>query len=168
MIKDLASGAMEEVRLLSYTVYPRVLDDLGLPAAIRTLAREASARSNGVAIEPDVDARLEKLPPAVSAALYRVAQEAVSNALRHGSPELIRILGTADDRTARLEITDDGSGFDLAEAEQRRPGMGIFAMRERVSLVDGNIDIMSEPAGGTHIVVTVPLQASPFTRTSEA
>ena len=168
MVRDMASSAMEEVRLLSYTVYPRVLDDLGLPAAIRTLAREASARIERVAIEPDVDGRLDKLPPAVSAALYRVAQEAVSNALRHAAPELIRIRGSTDGTTARLEITDDGSGFDLAEAEQRRPGMGIFAMRERVSLVDGSIDITSEPAGGTRVVVTVPLQASPFTRTSEA
>ena len=168
MVRDLASGAMEEVRLLSHTVHPRVLDDLGLPAALRTLAREASMRTGSVAVEPDIDGRLDKLPPAVAAALYRVAQEAVSNAIRHGSPEVIRIRGTADDRTARLEITDDGSGFDLAEAEQRRPGMGIFAMRERVALVDGTIDIMSEPLGGTRIVVTVPLQAGPFTTTGEA
>ncbi len=167
-LRDLASRAMEEVRLLAHTVYPRVLDDLGLPAAIRTLAREASARDAGVAIEADVDRAMDSLPAPVSAALYRVAQEAVSNAIRHATPEIIRIRGTADGSTARLEITDDGAGFDLAEAEQRRPGMGIFAMRERVSLVDGTIDIMSEPAGGTRIVVTVPLTVPPLTGTRQA
>ena len=85
-----------------------------------------------------------------------------------GKTQLVSALLFVADASARLEITDDGSGFDLAEAEQRRPGMGIFAMRERVSLVDGTIDIMSEPAGGTRIVVTVPLQAAPLTTTPEA
>ena len=167
-LRELALGAMEAVRLLAHTVHPRVLDDLGLPAAIRTLAREAAAGDHGIAIEADIDTALEKLPPAVSSALYRVAQEAVTNSLKHAGPSEIRVRGTADDHSARLEISDDGKGFDLAEAEQRRQGMGIFAMRERVALVDGTIDIDSTPRDGTRIVVNVPLRANPFIRTGDA
>lgn len=161
-LKELASSAMEEVRLLSHTVYPRVLDDLGLPAAIRTLAREAGERVEDVAIEAGIEPGMDRLPPAVSAVLYQVAREGVNNAIRHGRARTIRIRGTADARTARLVISDDGIGFDIAEAEQRRPGMGIFAMRERASLIGGTVDILSEPGNGTRIVASVPLDAAPF------
>lgn len=163
MIRDLASGAMEDVRLLSHSVYPRVLDDLGLPAAIRALAREASLGVDDVTIDARVSEGLAKLPPSLGAALYRVTQEAVANALRHGMARSIRIEGGVTDSSACVEIVDDGAGFDLAEAERRRPGMGIFAMRERVSLAEGEIDIVSAPGEGTRISVKVPLHGSTST-----
>jgi signal transduction histidine kinase len=69
----------------------------------------------------------------------------------------------ADADTATLEVSDDGRGFDIAEAEARRPGMGLFSMRERVSLVDGRLDLTSAPGSGTRVVAKVPLTAGrPF------
>ena len=159
-MKGLAADVLEEVRTLAHTVHPRVLDDLGLPAALQNLAREMGARHTGVEIEVAAGAGAERLPPTTAAVLYRVAQEGVSNALRHGTPRTIDISASVDDHAAVLEITDDGTGFDVAEAQRRRPGMGLFSMRERVALVDGDLELVSRPGLGTRILVTVPLHPS--------
>ena len=159
-MKGLAAEVLEEVRTLAHAVHPRVLDDLGLPAALQNLAREMGARHTGVEIEVAAGAGAERLPPTTAAVLYRVAQEGVSNALRHGTPRTIDISASIDDHAAVLEITDDGTGFDVAEAQRRRPGMGLFSMRERVALVDGDLELVSRPGLGTRILVTVPLHPS--------
>jgi signal transduction histidine kinase len=156
-IKELTTGVLEEVRLLAHTVYPRVLDDLGLPAALHNLARQAGERDARVAIEVDAAPAAARLPTPVAAALYRVAQEAITNALRHAGAQSVHVRVAADERTARLDVIDDGRGFDVAEAERRRPGMGLFSMRERVSLVDGTFDVLAEAGAGTHVRAIVPI-----------
>ena len=60
-------------------------------------------------------------------------------------------------RSATIEVVDDGRGFDVRRAEERRPGMGLFSMRERVGLANGSLSVESSPGGGTRIVATVPL-----------
>ncbi|HUF30129.1 MAG TPA: sensor histidine kinase [Gemmatimonadaceae bacterium] len=157
MLKELASTVMEEVRLLAHDVYPRVLDNLGLNAALQKLAREAGDGDAGLTIDVDADDSARGLSPGVAAVLYQVAKEGVSNAMRHAAPRTIGIKVAATAQSARLEVADDGNGFDLLEAEQPRRGMGLFAMRERLSLVDGELDIISHPGGGTRIIATVPL-----------
>lgn len=155
-IRQLATDALEEVRSLSHTVYPRVLDDLGLSAALGWLARRTREQRD-VEIEVDADTPPERIPPVVEAALYRVAQESLLNAVKHGAPRHVRIALRGERDLATLEVADDGSGFDVAEAESRRPGMGIFAMRERVALVNGRLEIDSAPGRGTRVTATVPL-----------
>jgi signal transduction histidine kinase len=158
-IKALAADALEEVRTLSHSVYPRVLDDLGLPAALGWLARR-SREQREVEIEVEAEVRPEAIPPAVAAALYRVGQESLLNATKHGAPRSIRIALVVERGVARLEVEDDGGGFDVAEAESRRPGMGLFAMRERIALVHGRLAIDSAPGRGTRVTATVPLDAT--------
>ncbi len=158
-LRDLAGDVMEEVRVLAHTVHPRVLDDLGLGAALGTLAREAAGRAGAPTIEVDA-APGARLPAPVEGALYRVAQEALRNALRHGAATSVTIRSTVADGVARVEVVDDGRGFDVAEAERRRPGMGLFAMRERVALVGGALDVVSRPGGPTRIAARVPLAAT--------
>jgi signal transduction histidine kinase len=156
--RDAAAELTEEVRLLSHTVHPRVLDDLGLVAALEKLARDTAA---GTGITIDVDApRGVALPHGAASVLYRVAQEAVRNAVRHAAPRRITMAIRVDDRAARLEVRDDGAGFDLAAAERRRAGMGLLSMRERVALVDGQLDISTAPGIGTTLVATVPVVSS--------
>ena len=157
-IRDAAEEVTEEVRLLSHTVHPRVLDDLGLVPALRKLARDSST---GTGIDVDVEANTEgtDIPHPVAAALYRVAQEAVRNAVRHAAPHRVRVVFHELNGTATLEILDDGKGFNLQEAERRRPGMGLLSMRERVSLVDGELSIRTAPGDGTAISATVPTAA---------
>lgn len=157
-IRDAAGEVTEEVRLLSHTVHPRVLDDLGLVPALRKLARDSST---GTGIDVDVEARTDgsSIPQPVAAVLYRVAQEAVRNAVRHAAPHRVRVVLHQRSGTATLDVLDDGKGFDLQEAEQRRPGMGLLSMRERVSLVDGELSIRTAPGDGTAISATVPTAA---------
>jgi signal transduction histidine kinase len=156
--RDAAQELTEEVRLLSQTVHPRVLDDLGLVPALRKLARDST---NGTGIDVDVDARTgtNPLPSNIASVLYRVAQEAVRNAVLHASARRIRIVLQTDATAARLEVYDDGVGFDVDEVERSRPNPrgGLLSIRERVALVDGGIEVKSAPRGGTTIVATVPL-----------
>lgn len=156
--RDAAHELTEEVRLLSQTVHPRVLDDLGLVPALRKLARDST---NGTGIDVDVEARPDPsvLPSNIASVLYRVAQEAIRNAVLHASARRIRIVLQTDATAARLEVYDDGVGFDVDEVERsrRNPRGGLLSIRERVALVDGGIEVKSAPRGGTTIVATVPL-----------
>lgn len=158
LVRDLARETLEEVRLLSHTMYPRSLDDLGLLEALRQMARSHAGDHVAVRVEgraPETAA----LPRTVRSVLYWVAQEAVTNAMRHGRPTGVDVRLTGSPDRVTLEITDDGGGFDLAEAEGRRPGMGLFAMRERVALVGGDLQIASQRAG-TRVVAMVPLDTT--------
>ena len=155
-IRELAAVAIEEVRSMSHTMHPRVLDDLGLAAALEWLARQA--REQGP-MQVDVDACEVDvaIPAPVAAALYRVAQEALRNAARHANASRVDITLRQDGRQAMLEIKDDGVGFDVAQAEKRRPGMGLFSMRERVGLVNGRLAVTSARGRGTSVIATVPI-----------
>ncbi|MDQ2664817.1 MAG: sensor histidine kinase [Gemmatimonadota bacterium] len=155
-LRELAAEALEEVRSMSHTMHPRVLDDLGLAAALEWLARQAREQAS---LDVEVDAcELDVVIPApVAAALYRVAQEALRNAARHANATRIDIRLRQDGRQAMLEIEDNGAGFDVALAEQRRPGMGLFSMRERMGLVNGRLAVNSARNRGTSIMATVPL-----------
>ena len=155
--RDAAAAVLEEVRTMSHTVHPGVLDDLGLEAALRRLARDAS-HGNGVEFDVDVDVNMSRLDAGVERVLYRIAQEAVRNATRHASSAHMRIRLYCQPSTATLEVHDDGRGFDLREAEVRQAGIGLLSMRERASLVDGRVEIKTAKGSGTTISATIPLE----------
>ncbi len=154
--RDATEGILEEVRLLSQSVHSGVLDDLGLEAALRKLARESS-HGNGIDIDVNSTAAPSRLPSRIEVVLFRIAQEAVRNAVLHGSPRRIRLVLGADTSVARLEVHDDGRGFDLAAVARRRDGAGLVTMRERLALFGGTLDIKTAPGSGTTISATVPL-----------
>jgi signal transduction histidine kinase len=159
VVLEQAKATLEEVRLLSHTVHPRVLDDLGLAAALKKLGREVAEASQ---LEVEVAATDEhNVPPTAAAVLYRVAQAAVHNVVKHARARHIDLCLTTRDGDrgdwAVLDVIDDGAGFDIADAERRRPGMGLFTMRERVALAGGRFEIESTPGEGTRITASVPL-----------
>ena len=161
-IREQAKATLEEVRLLSHTVHPRVLDDLGLTAALKKLGREVGEASN---LEVDVVATDDRNVPATAAAvLYRVAQAAVHNVVKHARARHVALRLTVKpgegDGRAELEVVDDGAGFDVGEAERRRPGMGLFTMQERVALAGGMFAIKSSPGEGTRVIASVPMAGS--------
>jgi signal transduction histidine kinase len=162
--RSLATATLEEVRLLAHTTHPRVLDDLGLVAALRRLARETTAdgaSSGGVRVS--VVAREgtdDEIPSAVGSVLYRVAQEAVRNASRHSSAKCVEIRVWTDAECASLEVSDDGVGFDAKAERAIHAGIGLFTMSERVALIDGDLHVSSRVGGGTSVVACVPLRAS--------
>ncbi len=150
---DIAKQALSEVRTLSHTVHPRVLDDLGLVAAVEHLARRTREQANiRVFATSEGDAAIS---PTASSVLYRVAQEAIGNAVRHAGATEIRIAIRATPKAVVLEVRDDGCGFDAAAAESSMLGMGLFSMRERLGLVDGTLEIQSTLGAGTTIRATV-------------
>jgi signal transduction histidine kinase len=156
-MRELVADALEEVRSLSHTMHPRVLDDLGLAAALEWLARQTRAQEMfDVRVTADPDS--SRIPAPLASVLYRVAQEALRNAARHAEARNVELHVRHDAKSASLEVTDDGRGFDVKRAEERRPGMGLFSMRERVSLVNGTLTLASTPGRGTRIVATIPLE----------
>lgn len=158
-VRAIVTDVLDEVRMLAHTVHPRVLDDLGLVAALQLLARESRERGS-IAVTFEGPASVPVLDSACSSALYRVAQEAVGNALRHSRASTIAMRLDSEGGAIRLEIVDDGVGFVPDEMERRRPGMGMFTMQERASLVGGQFQIESATGRGTRIVATVPVTAA--------
>jgi signal transduction histidine kinase len=154
VLREAAAEMTEEVRLLASSVHPRVLDDLGIVAAVKKLARD-TARASNLDVRVNTPEVID-LPQAIASVLYRVTQEALRNAAGHAGASRVDIsIQRAPDLVA-LEIVDDGRGFDVDEAIRRRPGMGLFTMRERVSLVDGTFEIRSD-SGGTTVAAAIPL-----------
>jgi len=154
--RDAASAITEELRLIAQNVHPRVLDDLGLVAALKKLARDSS-RGTGVDVDVKAADRLGEIPAPVAGVLYRVAQEAVRNAMRHASPRQVRVTAEVDGQVARLEIRDDGQGFDLLTLERQRRGNGLLSIRDRLALVDGTLDVRTAEGAGTTVIATIPL-----------
>ena len=155
-MRELVADALEEVRTLSHTMHPRVLDDLGLAAALEWLARQTRAQEP-FDVRVTASADCAPIPAPLASVLYRVAQEALRNAARHADARHVelRVGCTAD--SATLEVADDGRGFDVRGAEERRPGMGLFSMRERVVLVNGRFSVTSAPGRGARVSATIPL-----------
>jgi signal transduction histidine kinase len=155
-VRQAVSSALEEVRALSDVIHPKVLDDRGLPAALEWLARQTRDH-RGVAVEVEDAVGDREVPPAVASVLYRVAQEAVRNAVAHAECRQVRLWAGSDGESAIVEVVDDGKGFDVGAGEIERPNGGLFAIRERVALMDGSIEIHSIPGRGTRITATVPI-----------
>ena len=157
--RDMAAELTAQMRDLAQNVHPRVLDDLGLSAALRKLARDASNRS-GVMVDVQLPQSTAGITASVASALYRVAEEAVRNALRHASPRSIHITLDVDGPQARLEIRDDGAGFDLQAAEREHGVGGVRLMHDRLALLDGRLDVRTAPKSGTAVIATIPLAAA--------
>jgi signal transduction histidine kinase len=155
-LRNATEALTEEVRLLASSVHPRVLDDLGIVPAVRKLARDTT-RASSIEVKVTAPENLE-LPHAIASVLYRVAQESVRNAAKYAFARSIRIGLQRGEAAVTIEIADDGVGFDVPDAMRRRPGMGLFTMRERVSLVDGTFEIQSD-SRGTTVAATVPVTA---------
>jgi signal transduction histidine kinase len=148
--------AMEQARDFSVELWPIVLDDLGLPGALRWLA-ERRTRSAGVAFEIDVCS--ERLSPAVEAAFFRIAQEALTNVHRHADAERVVIALAPRDEGLELSISDDGKGFDTRAALARaRAGasLGLLSMRERARLAGCKLTIESALGEGTVVRARAP------------
>jgi signal transduction histidine kinase len=155
LMHEVTREALAEVRALSHNVHPRVLDDLGLAAALEFLARRTRETTEArVHVTSDVRA---PVPPSVASVVYRVAQEAVRNAVRHAAPRDVHLTVVADADRVTLEVADDGRGFDVDRTFGERRGMGLFVMRERVALVDGTLDVASRPGGGSRVRAEIPI-----------
>jgi two-component system sensor histidine kinase UhpB len=149
-VRETARGSLDEVRAISKRLRPEALDDLGLPSALGVLTDRLSERT-GLPIERYVPPGLPALEPEIELVIYRVAQEALTNAVRHASPRqmTLRLAEHGDDVV--LTVTDDGAGIDGAQ-----PGAGIQGMRERALMIGAELDLSAPAAGGTAVRLRAP------------
>ncbi len=146
----LADAALARVRAVSHGLHPPLLPSQGLTAALQGLADGVPLGEVDVRFEAESD--LPRPAQAVEVAAYRIAQEALANALRHAQARCVRIELRAEDAALQLQIIDDGRGHDLDSA----PGFGRTAMRERAALVDIDFSETTSP-DGTRITLRLPL-----------
>ena len=153
--KALANKAMEELLMLARQLRPTALDDLGLKAALASHVEELRRRG-GIRASFESHGDFSALPSDVQLVVYRVAQEALSNAAQHSGADHVGVrLGREGDRV-ELSVEDDGSGFTFDQAAR---GLGIAGMRERALLVGGDVRVESRPDVGTRVSLTVPLES---------
>ena len=151
-LREELRGAIADIRRLVYDLRPPALDDLGLAEALRRLAERYGSEHEQPRVAIEVPENLPTLPAAVEVAVYRIAQEALTNVARHAKAQscVVRLAANGD---VALEIVDDGVGIPAG----RNAGVGLSSMRERASELGGSCAIQSVPEGGTQVLVRLPL-----------
>ncbi len=159
LARELADITVDEARIAIGGLRPPILDDLGLAGGLASLCRTVPDLSCELSLGED------RLPEHVEIALYRIAQEAVQNVQKHAGATTVRMRFAVRAGAARLEVVDDGRGFDIEPggiASRERPsadgsGYGMRSMAERADLVGGTLDVRSRPGSGTTVSVMVPV-----------
>ncbi len=154
-LRELTAQALEEVRRVALDLRPTILDDLGLGPALEWRVDEFN-RSGDVQATAEIAAPERRLPREIELALYRVGQEALSNAARHAGARQVTVRLAAQPDKLVLQIVDDGRGFSL-HSQERPPGLGLVGMRERMAMIGGQLDIQTAPGRGVAVIATVPL-----------
>lgn len=153
-----------DVQRLSHQLHSSRLDYLGLPAALRRLCEEFATQHN-ISTECMVDDSAAKLARETGLSLFRIAQECLNNVARHSSACRVRVRLQCLGDVVRMQIADNGTGFDVERENMRRdPGLGLISMRERLRLVKGELSIDSEKGKGTQITASVPLETEERSR----
>jgi len=144
----------EDVHAMSYRLHPSVLDDLGLVEALRGEC-ERLVRSGALRVDVEANGVPAALNAEAALCLFRVAQEALSNAARHARASAVTVLLAPSGKGLQLAVSDNGSGFDQNQP-RARTSLGLASMRERVGLLQGHFAIASTPGRGTTVVAWVP------------
>ena len=153
-MRESARSALHELRRIARRLRPEALDDLGLRSALTSLTERVSTPT-GVEVVKKIDGSLPELTPEQELAIYRVAQEAITNAIRHAYAHGIELELRRTNRTLLLRITDDGRGLRSAE-----DGAGLTGMRERALAIGADFEIGSHNGRGVEVRLTIALPAS--------
>jgi signal transduction histidine kinase len=154
--RELLRTALEEIRNVSRSLHPRVASDLGLPAALEALG-DATQQRSLLEVKVTVDICGVVIPTALSATLYRVAQEALRNVERHADAGRATLSLRARPGYVELEVNDDGCGFE-GPLEKKREESGLAAIRERLSLAGGELHIDTTADRGTRVIAWVGME----------
>jgi len=154
-LKSLVRSSLSDVRRIIYDLRPMALDDLGLVPALRRFI-EAYGDSKEFEIDFRIFGLEERLPSSMEVAIYRLVQESINNISKHAKAKHVTVHLEFKPLKILIKIVDDGIGF--AEAELKKGSrFGLMGMRERVKLLDGEIQIISAPNQGTKILIEIPL-----------
>lgn len=161
-LQRLVEHALVELQRLIADLRPSHLDELGLDAALRWYCGEIQNRIP-LKVDFSVNGTRRELPTEMKTTLFRIAQEALNNVIKHADAELVRIHVGYEDSGVKLQVVDNGVGFDLEKVEfSTRPSWGLIGMEERTALLGGKFRIISAPHKGTTVEVFIP-----YTRGSE-
>ena len=157
-LETLAEQTIENLRRLTRALRPIYLEDLGLVTALEMLARE-TRQADHLAIHFKKHGGEQRLPHEVELALYRIAQEALNNVLRHSKAQHAALQIDFSEKEIKLEINDDGIGFDMPKIPTDfalNGHFGLLGMRERADLIGGKLEVRSEARHGTRLCVHLP------------
>ena len=156
--RGLLDEAERHLRRLSHELRPTILDDLGLLPAVEFLAQGVTSRT-GVMIE--VEGARDRLPAHIETAIYRMVQEALTNATRHAQASRVTVSVARELGRVKCAVRDNGVGFDAAAVLDGRTehGLGLMGMRERLCALGGQMAIDSAPGRGTELSIHIPLEA---------
>jgi signal transduction histidine kinase len=152
---EVSMEALGQVRMLSRQLRPSIMDDLGLAAALERYASDFSSLYSGMNVEVHCELPV-RLPDTVEITLYRIIQEAMTNAARHSRGTTVGVLVTQRDGHVQAIIEDDGIGFDPLAARKASRSVGLHAMVERAELIGGELNIESSEHGTT-VYVEIPV-----------
>ena len=153
-VRESARTSLDDVRRVARRLRPGVLEDLGLASALAALATEFADHSDA-AVRRSFAPGLPALSPEAEVVVYRVAQEALTNAARHADAQSVELSLRRQGDQVVLEVTDDGRGFEGLEE-----GSGLMGMRERAALVRAELSVISQPRRGTTVRLRVPAPLS--------
>ena len=154
--RELTERTIGEIRRIIAALSPAVLEQLGLAAALRQLANRFRGVYPG-RVRLNLPARLAALPRETAIAAFRLAQECFNNIARHSQASTVNLSLHSTDRVLRLNVNDDGIGFEVKTALEKQGSFGLTGMRERVALLGGKLEIVSRPRRGTRISVELPV-----------
>jgi PAS domain S-box-containing protein len=153
-MRSLLDGTVASVRRIATELRPLMLDDLGLISTIEWLAHDFAGRT-GIGVELDLPGPELAVEPSLSTALFRVLQESLTNIARHAGANRVEVRLDCSGSEIRLHVQDNGKGIDPAPTGRSR-SFGLLGMRERASMVGGELVIESSPGAGTSIRMIVP------------
>jgi signal transduction histidine kinase len=153
-LSDTLQQALKQMRLLVHELRPPVLERRGLEGALRQRLDAVESRL-GVEISLVAEGTLE-LPTSVEEGIYRIAQEALNNALRHAEATKVAVSIRAESGYVQLEVVDNGGGFEV-DAAAGSGGIGLQSMRERAQSIGGSLEVWSQPGEGTCVTARVQL-----------
>ncbi|GAB4579323.1 MAG: hypothetical protein Fur0022_20610 [Anaerolineales bacterium] len=157
-LESLVSQALIELQRLIADLRPSHLDDLGLPAALRWYVGEVSTRVP-LQIQVEITGAEQPLPAPLKIALFRVAQEALNNIVKHARAQNVHVHLHYAQQEVSLAIEDDGIGFEPSSpTSKKRLSWGLMGMHERANLLGGQFEIQSQPGAGTRVDIVIPYQ----------
>jgi two-component system NarL family sensor kinase len=149
---------INKMHSLAHDIRPTLLDTLGLRSALETYSREFSFRA-GLPVIFEAELNLPEIPDVYSITIYRILQESLTNVIKHSHASQVWVDLSVEEATIVLTIQDNGTGFEI-ENDDSRNGIGITSLRERLTLVGGELFISSSAANGTIISARLPLEGS--------
>jgi signal transduction histidine kinase len=161
-LEGLTADSLKELQRLISDLRPSHLDDLGLSAALRWYASRIQEDS-AIGIRVDIHGEEKELDESMKIAVFRIIQEALNNIVKHARAKNVNIHLAYNEKNVRINIFDNGIGFDPDEVKQRRtsrPSLGLAGMEERAVLLGGTVSIQSRPGYGTEVEAVIPYHAA--------